>query len=137
MDAQEMTRQIVKGQENLERMKREIFMVVEVLLLIIKGQKGAKRTRNTQKVIRSRSDQCRWEIFSLRDGSVSLRCWVKKGNISINSFSMDTNGNCEIGLGLIETIHDNLPMLVALMIRQFPTFERELEPIIKASTKEF
>ena len=134
--------QLVQGSKNIDCMKAEIWMVVQMIL-------GFVRVLETTD-LEFGTDQCKWGVHligqSKKDREANMwreshraECLIRilpGSEGGHTAFSPNYIGNwAGNSLKDVEVVYDSLPTFVEGMLREFPELEQKIAPILKASSK--
>jgi hypothetical protein len=140
MSNSEIVRQLVVGQQNIDRMKFEVQMVVGMILGLLDDPNIPKhvlgKLREDQKGLSEgkrfwTSKSCRWDIDDSRGPNhrFSMVC-VVSGDSRMSYFTTLPE---RFNLGSVQQVHESLPALIKELRKVFPVLEIAWSPILRAA----
>ena len=136
MDKRELARQLVIGQQNLDRMKQDIHATINLILGLVGKTNDLFLNEKRQLVFES--SHCKWTIqatSSKLPTGVGVICDRKVGSSLSTVISTHWN-SITLRLGDIEDVYDDLPVFVETMIMQFG-LQESVAPFLRAVQKQF
>lgn len=125
---------IIRGQENIDRMKREIDMVVKAVVglipLALKERSDMFPQDNTYFSFCNRG--CEWVIL-FRNGGFEVTCTILVGG---GSYALQKGASYFPELRKIQDIHEALGVLLTGFM-QFKAMQKHLAPFLDAADYEF
>lgn len=119
-------REIVEGQKNLDRMKKEVNQVIHSLL----GFAHSHFSETTFRPWSIISQNIYWKLILTNESFLVKFCFHG------NELVFDRN-DPPLPLFLIEKIFDELPLLIKMMFEVFPDLHEEMKYHRSASKKQF
>lgn len=137
MEGKEIVRKLVVGQQNLDLMKREIYMVVNLFIGLLRYERSCWDKDDT---FVFESEATRWQLWVVESTSLNpefaLGCDLKLGKGSVSAFAINWN-HIEMRLNQIEKVYDELPTFIDGIIQTFPGVADRIKPILKAAERRF
>lgn len=127
MESKELVQKLVRGSENIDRMKKEIETVVRILLWLI----------HWSLVTESQSIHFPGGFWRLdRDGNCALfvEC-LTSSMLGGDTVRINQRGSLHIGYGDVQSVHDALPYLIQGILKLFPLIH--IQPFLDAADYQF
>jgi hypothetical protein len=127
--------QLLRGSQNIDRMRKEVECVVSMILgFLVPGEENFCATFDF--------DGGKWEIEISYSYNISMpiaRCWLRKPFESTLAYINKSRELPMFKVGfnheMVQEVHQNLPVFVLGMMKEFPELERQLKPFLDAADK--
>lgn len=149
VDGQQLVRDLLRGSENIDRMRREIYQLVAAVIGFLRGYPGFKE----REVVASRfaTKDGFWEVVAgtrgcQGSGDDYWRIQVelcgphpdyKEPFPFFRQIEREPFDKTWINLHQVQAVYESLPILVAGLIGHFPKLAEKWEPLVKASKVKF
>lgn len=121
---------LVSGVENIDRMKKEIRLVVGLVVNLLHTELFLLRDDYPRRaLLLITNDAPQWKIRTI-DGEWELIC----DNCIMRGFHHDGE---EIGVRAVAKVYDSLPALVDGTVKMFPNLAVRLQPFLEVADREF
>jgi len=135
MANENIAQQLVQGSKNIDRMKAEIWMVVQMILGFLKDYTDVKMKMEFE------NDNSSWHVrYSRGKYCYMVECWVRPflgstgWRTAFSPLVFRVNWSV-YDFESVEKVYDNLHVFVEGMLREFPELKQKIAPILKASQK--
>ncbi|HRZ30597.1 MAG TPA: hypothetical protein P5274_02965 [Candidatus Paceibacterota bacterium] len=129
---------ILQGSRNIDRMRVEISQIISMLIGMVDPHQRRLFLENdappqiASEVVEVEGKQCFWNILARNDeGCLGVRFVFDCNRVVYFFEGQWTNPK------YVELVYSQLPKLLELFVRTFPSLVERLEPFIKASEVKF
>ena len=135
MNSVEITKRLVKGSQNIDRMKNEVEQVVQMIIGFTIRCDSARHKDEISETFES--EQCQWtvngsvNIFDHSKSTITVECWVR-GRFGAKAYSSQRN-SYPFHTEAAQCVFEGLPVFVEGMLRVFPELREKIEPFMNAA----
>lgn len=124
MEGKELVEKLLRGSENIDRMRKEIKSVVLMVLGFVKNNWSTGETYV--------SGGCKWIVGRDCDNAMQIECWVDP-HPSFVGPAYTTSGNLPILLRNVQAVYGGLPVLIEGIAKTFPALKKLWQPLLDAA----
>lgn len=127
--------QLVSGQAEIDRMRKEIVFVTNCLAGFVKNSDCHPNSnfRYGKASLTKADGDLEWEVETIpfSGGNVSIRCRGSEGDLILSTRSL-----LPVPLQYVKRVHRSLDVLLQKMLHDFPVLKQRLQPLLDAAASE-